>query len=265
MRVGDNGGTTFGVLTEHVPTTLIDAGATLDVRGWAMTIHDLEGAGTLTSSINGFAVIQASGEFSGAITGKLQLAVVGDMILTGTCTYTLGTVVIADTTLMLGNGGTKGSVKGEIDVDGTLVFDRSNSMNVANLIDGGGSVRQFGAGTVTLTHANTYSGGTFIAAGTLVAAHTGALGSGAITIAGGALVSTVSQTFTNDIHMSGDTTIVAAHGTTAVFSPGGAWSIDANVHHLVFGTGGNDGTVQWSATWAKASPAPTTFRCPRAF
>jgi autotransporter-associated beta strand protein len=56
-----------------------------------------------------------------------------------------------------------------------------------NDISGGGGLAKAGGGTLTLTGANCYHGGTRVEAGTLVAASPSALGTGAVDVLGGAL------------------------------------------------------------------------------
>ncbi len=58
------------------------------------------------------------------------------------------------------------------------------STTSSNLITGQGSLRKEGDNRLTLRGANTYSGGTTLAAGTLRAGRTGTLGTGGLTIAG---------------------------------------------------------------------------------
>src|SRR5258705_9506946 len=86
--------------------------------------------------------------------------------LTGTNTYSGGTTISAGT-LQVGNGGTTGSITGDVTDNGVLAFDRSDSVTFAGAISGTGSVTQIGTGTTILTGTNTYSGGTTISAGTL--------------------------------------------------------------------------------------------------
>jgi fibronectin-binding autotransporter adhesin len=61
----------------------------------------------------------------------------------------------------------------------------------------GGSLIKVGTGTLTLSGPNTYSGGTSILAGTLVAASNKALGSGAAQLFGGTLMISAGVTVSN--------------------------------------------------------------------
>ena len=112
-------------------------------------------------------------------------------------------------TLQIGNGGTRGSITGDVTNNGMLAFDRSDALNFAGAISGSGGVSQIGTGTTTLGGANTYSGGTTLAAGTLSVANDGNLGSasGGISFSGGRLNTTGSFTANRAV------TINAAGGT----------------------------------------------------
>ncbi|MEW5311800.1 MAG: hypothetical protein WDW38_003485 [Sanguina aurantia] len=77
----------------------------------------------------------------------------------------------------LGNGGSTGSVAGDVTDNGTLAFDRSDVVTVGGVVSGTGRVSQLGSGTTVLTGANTYTGGTTISAGTLQLGNGGASGS----------------------------------------------------------------------------------------
>jgi fibronectin-binding autotransporter adhesin len=112
--------------------------------------------------------------------------------LTGANTYS-GATTISAGTLNVGAGGTTGSLGGgavSVASGATLVFDRSNGLTVANAISGSGVVAQAGSGTTSLTAANTYTGATDVAAGTLSIGNGGTGGaissSSAVTIAAGA-------------------------------------------------------------------------------
>ncbi len=96
---------------------------------------------------------------------------------TGTSTWALtgtGTAVtnwnIQDGTLQLGNGGTSGSVIGDITTAsaGTLAFNRSDTFTFGNLVLGTGAISQVGTGTTIMTADNSaFAGSTTIKAGTL--------------------------------------------------------------------------------------------------
>lgn len=144
----------------------------------------ITGAGSIVLGADTLSVgaLGASTEFSGVIsgTGGLVKLGTGTLTLSGTNAYTGGTSVSAGT-LQLGNGGTSGSLAGNVADNGALAFNRSDSVTFAGVVSGNGSVAQKGTGTLTLSGTNTYTGGTSINAGTLNV--TGAIGS--LTAAGG--------------------------------------------------------------------------------
>ena len=100
----------------------------------------------------------------------------GTLVLTGTGSYTGGTT-INEGTLQLGNGGTTGSIIGDVRDNGSLVFDRSDDITFGGMISGSGSLEQAGKGTLTLTGTNTYTGRTTISRGTLQLGNGGTTGS----------------------------------------------------------------------------------------
>ncbi|KRC81475.1 autotransporter-associated beta strand repeat-containing protein [Sphingomonas sp. Root241] len=159
-------------------------------------------------------------------TGVVQQLGTGTTVLTGTSTYTGGTTV-AQGTLQLGNGGTTGSIVGNVVNNGTLAFNRSNIYSFGGTISGSGTVSQIGAGTTILTGTNSYSGGTSITAGTLQVSSDANLGaaSGGLTINGGTLNTTASFTSGRATALAGASTFLTDPGTTltlggAVSGPG---------------------------------------------
>jgi autotransporter-associated beta strand protein len=127
-----------------------------------------------------------SGVLSGA--GALTSTGAGTLILIATNTYSGGTTIAAGT-LELGNGGTSGSVVGNITDNAALVFNRSDEVTYGGIVSGSGSLAQFGTGTLTLSGMNTYIGGTFLNEGVIAVAFDHALGdpNGRLAFNGGTL------------------------------------------------------------------------------
>ncbi len=114
----------------------------------------------------------------------------GTTILTAASSYAGGTTISAGT-LQLGNGGTSGSIVGDVTDNGALAFDRGDVLTFPGVISGIGRVAQAGTGTTILTADSTYTGGTTVSAGTLAvgdASHGSAAlsGGGPIAVAAGA-------------------------------------------------------------------------------
>ncbi len=92
----------------------------------------------------------------------------GKVIFAADNAYTGLTTINSGATLQLGNGGTAGSVAGDITNNGSLIVDRSNNFTYAGVMSGTGSLTKVGIGALTLTGANNYSGGTTVSAGSLI-------------------------------------------------------------------------------------------------
>ena len=69
--------------------------------------------------------------------GSVIQAGTGTTILTGDSSYTGGTTISAGT-LQLGDGGTTGSILGDVADNGTLAFDRSDTVAFPGVISGSG-------------------------------------------------------------------------------------------------------------------------------
>jgi autotransporter-associated beta strand protein len=112
----------------------------------------------------------------------------------------------------------------------------TGTLTVSSLVTGTGALNKTGAGDLALTAVNAYGGGTTVSAGTVVAANTQALGSGAATLAGGTLSlqaggALPTQAFANDVVVKADSTL-DVEMTPAVM---GNLTIGANL--TVTGTG----------------------------
>ncbi|MDL2286664.1 autotransporter-associated beta strand repeat-containing protein, partial [Desulfococcaceae bacterium OttesenSCG-928-F15] len=209
---GDMSGT--GSLTKEGAGDLILSGANNYTGGTTVSGGTLVGD---TNSLQGNIVNNAAvnfdqagdGTYSGNMsgTGSMTKSDAGDLILTGTNSHTGGTT-ISGGTLQIGDGGTKGSITGDIENNSALVFNRSDDVTYADTISGTGSVAQDGSGNLILTEDNTYTGGTTISDGILTAGNKDALGTGDVTTNGnGVLVLDFAGEFENNITGSGNVEI----------------------------------------------------------
>ena len=136
-----------------------------------ITINDAAAAGGYagggTIDANGFQTTISQG-----ITGAGGLTVAstnpgGIVTLAGANTYAGGTTINSNATLQLGNGGTTGSIVGNVTDNGALTFNRSDTVLFPGLISGSGGITQAGTGTTILTQDQTFTGTTLISQGTL--------------------------------------------------------------------------------------------------
>src|SRR6202044_877696 len=88
-------------------------------------------------------------------TGALTLSGTGTLTLTGTNTFGGGTTISAGT-LQIGNGGTTGSIVGNVADNGILSFNHTDNVAFSGIVSGTGSLNQLGTGTLTLTAPDTY-------------------------------------------------------------------------------------------------------------
>ena len=169
----------------------------------------------------------------------------GDTTFSGTVG---GSEALGNTTI-----GTAGLTAGAFKVQGTLAITNSAASEIDGVIsdgDSAGIITKAGAGNLTLSGDNTYTGATTVNAGTLIISHADSLGgtSGATTVASGAALSisggiTVAEAITisgtgissggaiiftaNDNTYSGAITLGA---TSTIVSTGGAQTISATVN-----------------------------------
>ncbi len=182
----------------------LDLGGTTQIQDGGVTLSGIIQNGTLSST--GTFTLKA-GLVSAVLAGSgaVNKTTADTVTLTGANAYSGGTTIAAGT-LQLGNGGSTGSIAGDIADNGILAFNRSNTYTFGKVISGTGAVQQTGTGTTILTGANSYSGGTTVSAGTLALSGAGTLGATANTlvVSGAALdLGGTTQTQNGGVTLSG--------------------------------------------------------------
>ena len=106
--------------------------------------------------------------------------------------------------LQIGNGGTTGSILGNVTDNAVLAFDRSDSTSFGGNISGSGVLQHNGTGTLTLSGTNSYGGGTFLDSGTLAVSSDANLGAanGGLTFNGGTLQLLAGFTSNRDVTLN---------------------------------------------------------------
>jgi autotransporter-associated beta strand protein len=155
--------------------------------------------------------------------GAISQLGAGSVTLTGNNSY-LGLTTISAGTLQVGNGGTSGSLgnsSGIVD-NGSLIFNRSDSLSFSGPISGSGNLTKQGAGALTLGGTNSYAGATLLSNGKII------LGASAV--------------------ISNTAAFVLAGGTTLnVASQGNLTLFGGTVNQILAGTGTVEGSITTSS------------------
>jgi autotransporter-associated beta strand protein len=124
-----------------------------------------------------------TGTYAGVMsgTGSLTKAGGGTLILSGENDYTGGTRVNAGTLQ-----GDTVSLQGEIENNGAVAFNESGTGVYSGSMSGRGALRMIGAGTLTLSANNNYTGATTVSAGSLYVEGNQQSATGSVTVASGA-------------------------------------------------------------------------------
>ena len=122
------------------------------------TAFSVTSASSIQSPTSGSATL--SGVFSGV--GGLTFIGTGSTAMSGANTYSGGTTVSGGT--LQGN---TASLQGTIVNNSQVVFDQATDGTYSGVMSGTGGLTKENAGTLILTGANTYSGGTTVSGGTL--------------------------------------------------------------------------------------------------
>lgn len=172
-------------LTKEVWMDVANSTATVDVSNATanLAISPTGGSRSRPFTKLGGGTLAMNGGFSGAAS---VTATGGTLILGSDNTHSGQTMIGPGATLRVGAGGATGSLgTGAVSNDGTMIIDRSTSVTIGQTISGAGSFVQRGSGSTTLGAVNSFSGGTTVTGGTLVAANASALGTGITTVESG--------------------------------------------------------------------------------
>lgn len=217
----------------------------------ALQLGDGGSAGSIAGDVtNNGSLIFNRGDistFSGTVSGAGSVTQqgAGTTVLTSNSSYSGGTTISAGT-LQLGNGGSSGSIVGNVTDNGSLVFNRSDTSTFDGTISGTGSATQQGAGTTILTANNNYSGGTTIQAGALQLGNGGASGSilGDVTD-NGRLIFNRSDTVTVPGVISGSGSVKQLGSGTTIFTGNNTYTGGTVIANgaLQLGNGGTSGSI----------------------
>ena len=233
----------------------INGGGALYYEGGTPNPAALTGNITLDGGITGIGSdfadnITLSGVISGA--GGLTKLGTGTYRLTGTNTYT-GATTISAGTLQIGNGTTDGSITASSNItnNAALVFNLIGNHTYATPIAGTGALTKSGAGTLTLSGTNTYTGVTTVNTGGMLAL-TGAntLSTGNVVLNNGAtlrLEANVGNTTAGSSSAIGSNTGAGSTGLQLGNNSSGTVNIqlrsDSSVEFANTTTGNNSGNV----------------------
>lgn len=220
-----------GTLTMADGTRLLAESSTGSTFTLANAIR-LDGVGEIGGSTSTYNEVNLTGIISGA--GRLVFT--GRGVLSGNNTYSGGTDLSGGSSLFIMNANSLGTGRVTLGNEAMMVFnsasysndfviagaygrfDTFNGGSVAVLngvVSGGGQFIKSGPGTIELTAANTYSGGTSINGGKLAALHDQALGSGDVYINEASLIYGDGVNISNVLSPTTYSKLIVAAGETA--------------------------------------------------
>ena len=169
----------IGAATAAAANVVLNGGTLQYTGGTASTDHGATlgaGGGTVSVTTAG-STLSVGGVINGTSGGGLTASGSGTLVLGGANTYN-GSTTISGATLQVGTGGATGNLGtgSSITDNGALVFLRTGTLTLTNIISGTGSLTNNGTGTLVLAATNTYTGGTVINTGLVQVVTVGGLG-----------------------------------------------------------------------------------------
>ena len=169
----------------------VNAGV-LDLTGGALFVSAFNNTNIVTVNTGGTLKLNSFGYSATASLGQLADYAARRVINGGTIEVTSGTESIGSDFTVGTNGGVfrynpavttstltlAGNANTNIPIAGALTLQADGNISVAEIIEGVGSITKTGAGNLTLSGVNTYTGSTTINSGTFAVSGAGQLGSG---------------------------------------------------------------------------------------
>ncbi|HEY4367950.1 MAG TPA: autotransporter domain-containing protein [Steroidobacteraceae bacterium] len=157
----------------------------LELQGTSIIEGDVVAGSTLDD------VLRVSGTTNGTL-NVAQYQNFDTIEKTGSSTWTLtgasaapSAWQIQEGTLQLGDGGTSGSILGDVLNNGVFVFNRSDALTYDGVVTGTGSIHQIGAGSTMMTGAGSHTSMLDVQRGTLELASGASLEAATINVAAG--------------------------------------------------------------------------------
>ncbi len=222
LTVDDAGGTVAlsGPADNYTGTTTVSAGMLLldSTSGNAVPGALVASGGTVQLLASN--QIANTSSVTVSASGLLDLHNNSDTV--GSVTLSTGSVTTGTGTLTLGGNVTdtgSSSISGNLALGSagrTLTVNPASTLTVSAVVSGSFALTKAGTGTLVLTAANTYSGGTTLSAGTLTVGNNSALGSGGLTLANGTTLNTTGSavTLANALTLNGNVIFAGTTGLT---------------------------------------------------
>src|SRR6266446_2609193 len=231
-----------------------NSGTTLTLSGV------IGGSGNLTKDGPGTLTLSGTNTFSGVLTvesGNLSIATINNASANGVLGNSANAVVLGSSgatgTLQYTGSTASSTKKFTMATGGTGAFQvdtAATTLTLSGVIDGSGALLKAGAGTLSLTGVNTYSGGTTVSAGTLQLSGSGTLGStsGALTVNGGTLNLNGTNQGVGNLTGSGGTILNNATATNVTLTIGNNNGTGGNYAGVIANNTSGTGTVALTKT-----------------